>query len=70
MYTLKKVQNRVISPLKGVKIRAKNACFDVFPIFYAHGDASEFQYYDLIWKELCGIITNLKAENGVMYLLI
>ena len=23
----------------------------LFPMLYAHGDASEFQYYDLIWKE-------------------
>ena len=36
----------------------------LFPILGAHVSGSEFQYPDLIWKELCGQMVNLVAENG------
>ena len=37
----------------------------LFPILAAHVSGSEFQYPDLIWKELCGQMANLVAESGV-----
>ena len=36
----------------------------VFPILGAHVSGSEFQYPDLTWKELCGMMANLVAESG------
>ena len=35
-----------------------------FPILGAHVCDAEFQYPDLSWKELCGIMANLVAESG------
>ena len=35
-----------------------------FPILGAHVSGSEFQYPDLSWKELCGMMANLVAESG------
>ena len=37
-----------------------------FPVLGAHVSASEFQYPDLTWKELCGIMANQVAESGVI----
>ena len=36
----------------------------IFPILGAHVSGSEFQYPDLTWKELCGMMANLVAESG------
>ena len=36
----------------------------LFPVLGAHVSGSEFQYPDLIWKELCGQMANLVAESG------
>ena len=36
----------------------------LFPILGAHVSGSEFQYPDLSWKELCGMMANLVAESG------
>ena len=36
----------------------------LFPILGAHLSASEFQYPDLTWKEICGQMANLVAESG------
>ena len=36
----------------------------LFPILGAHVCGSEFQYPDLTWKELCGMMANLVAESG------
>ena len=36
----------------------------LFPILGAHVSGSEFQYPDLTWKELCGMMANLVAESG------
>jgi hypothetical protein len=35
-----------------------------FPVLGAHVSGSEFQYPDLTWKELCGMMANLVAESG------
>ena len=35
-----------------------------FPVLAAHVSGSEFQYPDLSWKELCGMMANLVAESG------
>ena len=35
-----------------------------FPILGAHISGAEFQYPDLIWKELCGMMANLVADSG------
>lgn len=35
-----------------------------FPILGAHVSGAEFQYPDLSWKELCGMMANLVAESG------
>lgn len=35
-----------------------------FPILGEHISGAEFQYSDLIWKELCGIMANLVANLG------
>jgi hypothetical protein len=37
---------------------------DAFPSLGAHISDAEFQYPDLIWKETCGIMTNLVAKSG------
>ena len=36
----------------------------LFPILGAHISGAEFQYPDLTWKELCGMMANLVAESG------
>ena len=36
----------------------------LFPILGAHVSGTEFQYPDLTWKELCGMMANLVAESG------
>lgn len=36
----------------------------LFPILGAHVSASEFQYPDNSWKELCGMMANLVADSG------
>ena len=36
----------------------------LFPILGVHVSGSEFQYPDLTWKELCGMMANLVAESG------
>ena len=35
-----------------------------FPVLGAHISGTEFQYPDLTWKELCGIMANLVADSG------
>ena len=35
-----------------------------FPILGAHMSGAEFQYPDLTWKELCGMMAHLVAESG------
>ena len=35
-----------------------------FPVLGAHVSGSEFQYPDLTWKELCGMMANLVADSG------
>ena len=35
-----------------------------FPVLGAHISGAEFQHPDLIWKEICGQMANLVAENG------
>ena len=35
-----------------------------FPILGAHMSGAEFQYPDLTWKELCGMMANLVADSG------
>lgn len=36
----------------------------LFPVLGAHVSGSEFQYPDLSWKELCGMMANLVSESG------
>ena len=36
----------------------------LFPILGAHVSGSEFQYPDLTWKELTGLMANLVAKSG------
>lgn len=36
----------------------------LFPILGAHVSGTEFQYPDLTWKELCGMMANLVADSG------
>ena len=36
----------------------------LFPVLGAHVSGAEFQYPDLIWKELCGQMANLVADSG------
>ena len=36
----------------------------LFPILGAHVSGAEFQYPDLTWKEMCGLMANLVAESG------
>ena len=35
-----------------------------FPILGAHVSGTEFQYPDLSWKEMCGMMDNLVADSG------
>ena len=35
-----------------------------FPVLGAHISGSEFQYLDLSWKELCGMMAILVADSG------
>ena len=35
-----------------------------FPVLGAHVSGSEFQYPDLSWKELCGMMANLVGDSG------
>ena len=35
-----------------------------FPVLGAHVSGSEFQYPDLTWKELCGMMANLVGDSG------
>ena len=35
-----------------------------FPVLGAHISGSEFQYPDLTWKELCGMMANLVGDSG------
>jgi hypothetical protein len=34
------------------------------PVLGAHVSASEFQYPDLTWKELCGMMANFVGDSG------
>lgn len=36
----------------------------IFPVLGAHVSGAEFQYPDLSWKELCGMMANLVADSG------
>lgn len=36
----------------------------LFPVLGAHVSGSQFQYPDLSWKELCGMMANLVADSG------
>ncbi len=45
----------------GLKKHARPLDSDVFSVIGA-----EFQYPDLTWKELCGMMANLIAESGVI----
>lgn len=36
----------------------------LYPILGAHISGAEFQYPDLSWKELCGMMANLVADSG------
>ena len=36
----------------------------LFPVLAAHVSGTEFQYPDLTWKELCGMMANLVADSG------
>ena len=36
----------------------------LFPILGAHVSMSKFQYPDLTWKEMCGMMSNLVADSG------
>ena len=38
---------------------------DVFLYSASHVSSCEFQYPDLTWKELCGLLSTLVAESGV-----
>ena len=35
-----------------------------FPVLGAHISDAEFQYPDLIWKEMCGQMAHLVADSG------
>ena len=37
----------------------------IFPIFGAHVSGSKFQFSDLNWKDLCGMMANLLAKSEV-----
>ena len=53
-----------IDALKGLKRHAGTPFSDVFPVLGAHMSFAEFQYPDLIWKEMCGLMANLVAKSG------
>ncbi len=36
----------------------------LFPALGAHVSGTEFQYPDLTWKEMCGMMGNLVADSG------
>ena len=36
----------------------------LFPVLAAHISEAKFQYPDLSWKEMCGMMSNLVAESG------
>ena len=36
-----------------------------FPILGAHVSGTEFQYPDLSWKEMCGMLAHLIGESGM-----
>ncbi len=36
----------------------------LFPVLGAHISGAEFQYPDLTWKEMCGMMANLVADSG------
>ena len=36
----------------------------LFPILGAHMSGSEYQYPDLSWKEMCGMMANLVGDSG------
>ena len=36
----------------------------LFPILGAHMSGSEFQYPDLTWKEMCGMMANLQTPRA------
>lgn len=52
--------------LLGLKRYATPLVLMFYPIFCAHISCSEFQYFELILKVLCGIMVNLVAEIGVI----
>ena len=35
-----------------------------FPVLGAHVSGAEFQYPDLTWKEMCGLMANIVADSG------
>ena len=35
-----------------------------FPVLGAHISGAEFQYPDLTWKEMCGLMANIVADSG------
>ena len=35
-----------------------------FPVLAAHVSGSEFQYPDLTWKEMCGMMANLVGDSS------
>lgn len=50
--------------LSDIKRHARTPRSDVFPILGAQVSETEFQYPDLSWKELCGMMGNLVADSG------
>ena len=50
----------------GLKKHARPLDSDVFSVIGTHVSGAEFQYPDLTWKELCGMMANLIAESGVI----
>ena len=52
------------SAFLGVKIPARTADFDAFPVLGAHICGAKFQHPDLIWKEPTGIMANLMGDSG------
>ena len=50
--------------LAGVKRYASASFFMLFPVLYANVSVAEFQYPDLIWKDLSGQMASLVAKSG------
>ena len=48
-----------------LKKHARPLDSDVFSVIGTHVSGAEFQYPDLTWKELCGMMANLIAESGL-----